>query len=522
MEFEFYCPCGKLLTAEKEWIGKRAQCPQCRAILRVPAPNRVAQEAGPTQRQIKEQGTAQREEAEAAAKHEVEGQVQKTAAGDLTAEEAPREMESVEEEPVPEVEKDDSVAQEPLERETAEAGNEEVVVQQQESAAQEQAVAAREDDEDKEGKEEHGRASSVEALVSEMAELKSTVARLQAGSNQRVVDLSSNKGILVVAAALLMMGAFLLGRTTQTPTPAGASPGIEGAESELIASATPAPKVKVIETERVRNEEPAAAPAQARTEPVAEQQVRVDEVKVTGSDRGRAEPDRETLDVAQGQATVTQAQPAAAVRVTNIALAKEDEGNAIDAERIEGVRPRVDAETVARVVNQWGESVRLERLINCYRRNVYLAGTGEGVNLFLDPARSSVKVTPAAEATGNEMLQAVASNSDDLVSLFKVCQEFSAESAIGDEEAGKMLHLAVFPQRDEGLTDRVVSFGAGVTRNLAEVATQCGQPTGREWWAGGNMQELGMSGVVFWWGHVGVAAGEDGEITHVLLRGPRQ
>jgi predicted RNA-binding Zn-ribbon protein involved in translation (DUF1610 family) len=39
MAFKFPCPkCGKRLKATEEMVGRRAQCPDCKAIMEVPAP----------------------------------------------------------------------------------------------------------------------------------------------------------------------------------------------------------------------------------------------------------------------------------------------------------------------------------------------------------------------------------------------------------------------------------------------------------------------------------------------------
>lgn len=39
MAFEFQCQCGKLLSAEKQWVGKNARCPSCSTVLIVPDPD---------------------------------------------------------------------------------------------------------------------------------------------------------------------------------------------------------------------------------------------------------------------------------------------------------------------------------------------------------------------------------------------------------------------------------------------------------------------------------------------------
>lgn len=47
MTFEFQCQCGKLLSAEEEWVGRNARCPNCSTVLIVPDPNDASSWAAP-------------------------------------------------------------------------------------------------------------------------------------------------------------------------------------------------------------------------------------------------------------------------------------------------------------------------------------------------------------------------------------------------------------------------------------------------------------------------------------------
>lgn len=73
------------------------------------------------------------------------------------------------------------------------------------------------------------------------------------------------------------------------------------------------------------------------------------------------------------------------------------------------------------------------------------------------------------------------------------------------------------------LIENPVTFSPGTLETLEEVISRFGNPVERELWSAKMTQAIGLDGLVNWWGEVGVAASEDGSITHVLVRqAPKQ
>lgn len=619
MEFEFYCPCGKLLTAEREWIGKRAQCPTCRAVLQVPKPNRVADIAPPKRPKVKDQPRVQEPSATAKAERpaesetpqaakaqtEQEEQISQPSGADENAEKQVAASESVEsqpnaaqsqEKPVAAEKKSTELREEPVVEQAAQlhVDGEEITEDIEEPA---KAISEHKGGWECEDAEAKDATESIAPLAKQIAALTDMVAALQSTTEQRPNDSGiSNKGFAIAAIVLLVAGAFFVGRMSQTPPAAqGSQTGLDSEDNAITALQTVTAETDVTEHTHLQ-ERPEAGPAaetvatadsqvimppqaaesvggpamsevntdaqflidnniteglgspvvpEAPARPVGKQNVGITEAPIARIEAARAARAAERVNGDVFEVTYNsngerlgkakQLEPATpVVKVTGIGVA-EIINNVAEQTRVAlataekkteapaGWVP-VDPEVVAKIKNQWSGTTALERLINCYERNAYLADTGEEINLFLDPVRQSVPVTTEADISGAKLLRSVADNGAYLLNLLLACQNFSVDNVIGSKPTGEMLHMVVFPRRDiqgPGRDRGAVSFTPGPLRDLTEVAEHLGTPTAREWWAGSNMQELGMSGVVFWWGQVGVSADDDGQITHVLLRGPR-
>ena len=71
---------------------------------------------------------------------------------------------------------------------------------------------------------------------------------------------------------------------------------------------------------------------------------------------------------------------------------------------------------------------------------------------------------------------------------------------------------------DKTLIEDPETFQPAALKSLKEVKAKFGEPPEQELWSQKIARDLGLNGVVYWWGGVGVAADARGSITHVLLR----
>ena len=92
---------------------------------------------------------------------------------------------------------------------------------------------------------------------------------------------------------------------------------------------------------------------------------------------------------------------------------------------------------------------------------------------------------------------------------------------IQGKKAEDMLVIGLYPRvgiAAKRVVRDPVTFTSGTTTTRNEVTRAFGEPAEKELWMGQAPDDLGLKGVVYWWGHVGVAASGEGTITHVLVR----
>lgn len=179
------------------------------------------------------------------------------------------------------------------------------------------------------------------------------------------------------------------------------------------------------------------------------------------------------------------------------------------------------------------ESMRLDTLQDRYanvplrifdghfRRGIYLADSESEIPLFLGPYRPGVSISAAKRSTANKLLTKLASNADDLNSWLAVCRSFSKGLIVEGQDASSMLHVAVFTREGLKLTGNVKSaaeFKGGPISTLEELDKEFGQADESELWPQAPCEHLAINDVVYWWGYVGVAVTEDGQISHIFLR----
>ena len=114
-----------------------------------------------------------------------------------------------------------------------------------------------------------------------------------------------------------------------------------------------------------------------------------------------------------------------------------------------------------------------------------------------------------------EILKAVAKNGDSFASVAATSRELDKMRFVTLDGASvaEWLHIAVFPNKATVLGDE-----AGDVTQLQAVLNKWGSPTEKEKWDGPLAAQVGLCATVYWWDGVGIAAGSDNTITHVLTR----
>jgi hypothetical protein len=136
-------------------------------------------------------------------------------------------------------------------------------------------------------------------------------------------------------------------------------------------------------------------------------------------------------------------------------------------------------------------------------------------------------VKPAMRIKSVEILKAVAKNGDSLKSVPEGARQLDVMRGVTVEgtDIGHCLHIAVFPDKRIALGDKVgeaLRFEPAGLTQLQEVIRRFGAPTEKEMWIGPLAAQVGLQGAVYWWDGVGIAAGKDDTITHVLSREEEQ
>ena len=151
------------------------------------------------------------------------------------------------------------------------------------------------------------------------------------------------------------------------------------------------------------------------------------------------------------------------------------------------------------------------------------AETDKQIALFLDPSRTSFTSSASDKSYAHKLVQSVAANASRLTSLIDVVGIFTDNVVIQGKAARGMLHIVLFPIQGTSVIDKTaiqdpLTFQPAALKSLKEIKAEFGEPSEQELWSFKIAQDLGLNGVVCWWGGVGVAANVGGSITHVLLR----
>ena len=174
-------------------------------------------------------------------------------------------------------------------------------------------------------------------------------------------------------------------------------------------------------------------------------------------------------------------------------------------------------------------SVTSARFFEGYARRGICVPTGQEIAVFLDmgsPATADATLTDSQGSllskSSLQLLRNIAADADTLATWLDECLALSEGITVLGKRAEHMRHVIVFPARSiaSGLPESFMSYRPGHIRTWADLVGWFGPADETELWLGRNGGKLGLSGSVYWWQGAGIAASAKGEITHILLRGP--
>lgn len=142
--------------------------------------------------------------------------------------------------------------------------------------------------------------------------------------------------------------------------------------------------------------------------------------------------------------------------------------------------------------------------------------------LFFYAARSRF-ASPTPDL-GRRVLVAISSNATELDNLVSLSHVLTDDSTIDGHATKTMLRAGVFPSPTTTIgvkpleSPDPVRFQPAGIRSIRDLRKRFGASSDREQWSGDVPEQLGLSGIVEWWGSTGVHVAADGMITHVLIR----
>lgn len=143
---------------------------------------------------------------------------------------------------------------------------------------------------------------------------------------------------------------------------------------------------------------------------------------------------------------------------------------------------------------------------------------------FVDPSRDTF-LTQTNGST-DEVISAVAKDAETMLSTGKVLLQTGTGGMVSvaglpqykfSDPAKNAVWVLVYPiGADKTVASyKIASTAAGPITAFKELQRKFGSHTEEEVW---SADDIGITGNVYWWGEAGVARGDDGTITHALLR----
>lgn len=141
--------------------------------------------------------------------------------------------------------------------------------------------------------------------------------------------------------------------------------------------------------------------------------------------------------------------------------------------------------------------------------------------MFMDKNRPPV-IKAADDKVSDKILKDICNNGDDLKNAPALGRAMAKQQMFPSSPYAEALHIAVFP--DDSITvgkelKSTARFKHGPLTKLSQVIEKYGKAQELERWTAKDFQSwIGLNATVHWWGAVGIAATQDGAITHVLIR----
>ena len=133
-------------------------------------------------------------------------------------------------------------------------------------------------------------------------------------------------------------------------------------------------------------------------------------------------------------------------------------------------------------------------------------------------------VSAASNVADDRVGSPVAANWDTLKEQARTALRMAGNrgEAVGEMDRGDMVRTLIVPRQGDGLPGQwasreVTCFTPGAATALDATRATCGKPSTVEK-PSDLLRAVGVHGPTFWWGTLGLAANEDGAITHILFR----
>jgi len=144
----------------------------------------------------------------------------------------------------------------------------------------------------------------------------------------------------------------------------------------------------------------------------------------------------------------------------------------------------------------------------------FIGDAFQKVAIFRDRTRASL-IEADTDKISDAILRDICTNGDALKSI----PGFAREMNDHVNKLPHALHIAVFMLPSIPLTEHWARFEAGRIKRIDDVVNKYGKaPENERWILKEFTAWVGLNGTVHWWGAVGIAAAEDGTITHILIR----
>lgn len=144
--------------------------------------------------------------------------------------------------------------------------------------------------------------------------------------------------------------------------------------------------------------------------------------------------------------------------------------------------------------------------------------------LFIDITLSEFQPADPKKAATDEILKSISAEGSDLgkmLGVLTLIYQSQAPEIKGVTAATG--YTLVLVHRAKGIVGagelkNPVTFTPGPLTDLKQVVSKFGEPANKQIWSDELTRQVGLDGIVCWWGEIGIAANESGKITHVLRR----